>query len=201
MDFLSSSSSSANASENITSLSGLLLSSSKILLYIKFTALFIVCNLLIIISAYITLPYKDLTMWETFKMAIPFAWLSRIFLTTALDIENKNKLFGSNNLVFFLIILQFLFTMLADRFYLKQKTSRSDYVAFFMLLIAYAISNNFLVSKALGIPVKDASGNIIAGPGAPSGSGLLDSLSNSGFGSGSATTTSLAKVVSTSASK
>jgi hypothetical protein len=152
--------------------------------------LFLMSHLCIIVSSFVTLPYKHLTMWETFKMSIPYAWVSRIFLTRALTIENEMKYLGPTNMVFFLIVSQFTFTLLGNRFYLKEKTSWSELVAFVILIFAYAISMFNVVSRVAGIPVKDASGNLIEGPswlpGPPNAS-----QSNSQSGSQSITSTSV----------
>lgn len=126
---------------------------------------FTISQLFIIVTAYVTLPYKNLTQWQNFSIAIPYAWISRVFLTHAMNIENKYHFLGPNNTVFLLIVTQFFFIMVGNRLYLGEKTSRSEIIAFFILMGAYAISNYNLASKALNIPVVDGSGNIISGPG------------------------------------
>ena len=48
---------------------------SKLPYYALFLFLFIVAQSLSMWGQYVTLPYKNLSMWEAYKMAIPFAWL------------------------------------------------------------------------------------------------------------------------------
>ena len=50
----------------------------KLPYYIVFLFLFILSQSLSMWGQFVTLPFKNLSMWEAYKMAIPFAWLDWI---------------------------------------------------------------------------------------------------------------------------
>ena len=127
----------------------------------EFFILYTISNFLIIVSSVIIIPYENLSQWGIFKMAIPYAWLARIFQTQALTLENNYNILGANNLVFLLVVSQFFFVVLLNHFYLGEKTTRSEIFAIFLLIFAYSINNYNIVSNLLNIPVYDASGNLL----------------------------------------
>jgi len=102
---------------------------------------------------FFTLKFKNLTTWEALKMALPFAWVDLIFLTFAIDIGHTKKLVTPTQDTFLLIISQFTLVNIINYFYLKQKVYFSDFIAFFLIILAYSITFFNLVSKALNIPV------------------------------------------------
>jgi hypothetical protein len=128
---------------------------SKPLQYIAYLLLFIIGQSLSMWGQYVTLPFKNLTYWQAFSMAIPFAWADWFFMTFAIDVGNTYKLVTPTQNIFLLIILQFSLVLLINQFYLKQKVYRSDIIAFFVLVAAYLISFFHLVSKALKIPIPE----------------------------------------------
>jgi len=127
--------------------------SSKMYYYILYFASFITSQSLSMWGQYFTLKFKNLTNWEAFKMAIPFAWVDWFFLTIAIDIGNTYKLVTPTQDTFLLIIVQFCLVLLINHFYLKQNVYFSEVVAFMLILIAYSISLFNLVSYALNIPL------------------------------------------------
>ena len=54
---------------------------SKLPYYALFLFLFIVAQSLSMWGQYVTLPFKNLSMWEAYKMAIPFAWMDLLVMT------------------------------------------------------------------------------------------------------------------------
>jgi hypothetical protein len=126
---------------------------SKPLQYIAYLLLFITGQSLSMWGQYVTLPFKNLTYWQAFSMAIPFAWADWFFMTFAIDIGHKYKLATPTQDTFLLIILQFSLVLIINQFYLKQKVYRSDIIAFFILLVGYFISFFHLVSRMLNLPV------------------------------------------------
>jgi len=129
------------------------LDTSKPLQYIAYLLLFVTGQSLSMWGQYVTLPFKNLTYWQAFTMAIPFAWADWFFMTFAINIGNKYELATPTQDTFLLIILQFTLVLLINQFYLKQKIYRSDIIAFGILLIGYFISFFHLVSKALNLPI------------------------------------------------
>ena len=85
---------------------------SKIPYYILFLFLFILAQSLSMWGQYVTLPFKNLSMWEAYKMAIPFAWLDWIFMTLTIMVGNKYDLVTPTQDTFLLIIIQFCLIIL-----------------------------------------------------------------------------------------
>ena len=96
---------------------------------------------------FVTLPFKHLSMWEAYKMAIPFAWLDWLAMTGTVYIGDRYDLVTPTQDTFLLIIIQFCLILLINRFYLKQSIYRSDIIAFFIILLGFFISFLRLLSK------------------------------------------------------
>ena len=101
---------------------------------------------------FFTLPYKNLTMWEAYKMAIPFAWLDWLVMTFVINIGNKYELVTPTQDTFLLIIIQFILILIINKVYLKQKITTSDIIAFFIILFGFIVSFLHLVSKSYKSP-------------------------------------------------
>jgi len=129
---------------------------SKILIYALFLSLFIIAQSCSMWGQYVTLPYKNLSMWEAYKMAIPFAWLDWFFMTFTIYIGDKYKLVTPTQDTFLLIIIQFTLILIINQYYLKQSLYRSDIVAFFIILFGFFISFTHLVSNIFKIPIPEA---------------------------------------------
>jgi len=132
---------------------------SKLPYYVLFLCLFILAQSLSMWGQYVTLPYKNLTMWEAYKMAIPFAWLDWIVMTFTVMVGHKYELVTPTQDTFLLIIIQFCLILLINQYYLKQKVSRSDIVAFFIILFGFFVSFLHLVSKIFNIPIPEHGGS------------------------------------------
>ena len=114
-----------------------------------FFLLFSLTVFLTSITTYIAVPYPNLSLWDKLKMSIPFAWVSRIFLTMAMNLNHKFALLGPNQIIFLLIIIQFAFTCLLNTFYLGKRVSIYEAVAFGLLLFAFAVAEYKWVSRWL----------------------------------------------------
>ena len=128
---------------------------SKLPYYVLFIFLFIVAQSLSMWGQFVTLPFKNLSMWEAYKMAIPFAWMDWLVMTFVIMIGDKYELVTPTQDTFLLIILQFCLILIINRFYLKQKISRSDIIAFFIILAGFLVSFVHIVSKLFKIPVPE----------------------------------------------
>jgi hypothetical protein len=126
---------------------------TKLPYYVLFLFLFILAQSLSMWGQFVTLPYKNLSMWEAYKMAIPFAWLDWVVMTFTVMIGHKYDLVTPTQDTFLLIIIQFCLILLINQFYLKQKVSRSDIIAFFIILFGFFVSFLHLVSKVFKIPI------------------------------------------------
>lgn len=131
---------------------------SKLPYYVLFLFLFIFAQSLSMWGQFVTLPYKNLTMWEAYKMAIPFAWLDWFIMTFTVMVGDKYELVTPTQDTFILIIIQFCLILLINRFYLKQKVSRSDIIAFLIILFGFFISFLHLISKIFNIPIPEHPG-------------------------------------------
>lgn len=126
---------------------------SKLPYYALFLFLFVVAQSLSMWGQYVTLPYKSLSMWEAYKMAIPFAWLDWVVMTFTVMVGHEYDLVTPTQDTFLLIIIQFCLILIINQYYLKQKVYKSDIIAFFIILIGFFVSFLHLVSKAFGIPI------------------------------------------------
>jgi hypothetical protein len=104
---------------------------------------------------FVTLPYKSLSMWEAYKMAIPFAWLDWVVMTFTVMVGHKYELVTPTQDTFLLIIIQFCLILIINQYYLKKNVYKSDIIAFFIILLGFFISFLHLVSKAFNIPVPE----------------------------------------------
>jgi hypothetical protein len=126
---------------------------NKILIYLQFLGSFITAQSISMWGQFYTLKYPNLTNWQALKMALPFAWLDWFFMTIAVGLGHKHKLVTETQDIFLLIITQFTVILFINAFFLKQPLRRSDLICFGIILVAFAISYQNLVSKALGMPI------------------------------------------------
>ena len=127
---------------------------SKMPYYALFIFLFTITNILSAWGQYVTLPYVNLSMWQAYKMAIPFVWLEWIILTYAISIEHSYKLFTPTQITFLLIIMQFSSVLTINKYYLKKQIYISDIIAFFIIMSGFFTSVLHLISKALNLPIQ-----------------------------------------------
>jgi len=126
---------------------------NKLPYYILFLFLFILAQSLSMWGQFVTLPYKNLSMWEAYKMAIPFAWLDWLVMTFTVMVGDKYELVTPTQDTFLLIIIQFSLILIINRYYLKQKVTRSDIIAFFIILLGFFVSFLHIISKIFNIPI------------------------------------------------
>jgi hypothetical protein len=92
-------------------------------------------------------------MIKAFLIAIPFAWIGWIFLTYAIDLSHTHNLLTPIQDIFTLILTQFGLILLINKFYLKQEITNSDYIAFILILMAFAISYEHVISKTFKLEI------------------------------------------------
>lgn len=119
---------------------------SKIVQYIMYYVLFAIGQSFSMWGQYVTLPFTNLSYWQAFSMAIPFAWINWVFMTFAINIGNKYKLVSPTQDTFLLILLQFSFLLVINKYYLQKRINNSDIYAFFIILFGYAVSFFHLVT-------------------------------------------------------
>lgn len=129
------------------------------LYYIIFVICYAASDFISIWGMFYTLKYPDMGMVESYIKAVPFAWLSWIFTSVAVHIGDKYKLTTPTQDTLFMIIDQFIATLLVNKYWLKQPVTRSDYVTFFLILVGFYISVNNVASKTeLGKAISDKLG-------------------------------------------
>jgi uncharacterized protein (DUF486 family) len=118
--------------------------------YVKFFGLWLTSTIISIIGMYAHLKYPNQPLIQALSMALPFAWVDWFFMTMAMDINNKYKIMNPTQDIMFLIIAQYTILLILNRFYLKQKVTVSDLVAWPIMLLGFAVSGFHIVSKLLG---------------------------------------------------
>ena len=116
---------------------------SQVVLY--FVLLFL-SQILSVYCAFVSLPYPNLSYWESYQMVIPYSWGSWVFMTKAIEISNNYHIFDRNKMFFLLIITQFALVMLFNRFYLKKPVERSEIIGFGVLLVGFVLAQYNLFS-------------------------------------------------------
>lgn len=104
-----------------------------------------------VMGTFVSAPYKNITMWEAYKMSIPYILVQRITASIAIQISHEHKYFTNNQTVFLMLLLQFIFTAIYSYFILKKTSSKSDWIGTLLLAIGYYISYFKQVSTYLAI--------------------------------------------------
>lgn len=118
--------------------------------YVKFFGFWLTATIISIIGMYANLKYPNETMLQALSMALPFAWVDWFFMSLAMNINDKYKIMNPTQDIMFLIIAQYTILLILNHFYLKQKVTISDLVAWPIMLSGFAVSGFHLVSKLLG---------------------------------------------------
>ncbi len=126
---------------------------SKLPYYVLFFIVFFVAASLSMWGQYVTLPYKSLSMFEAYKMAMPYVWLDWFVMTYGIHIADTHDLFVPTELTFLIIITQFILLLIINLYYLKKKVYRSDYLAFIIIVLGFYISFTNFISNYFNIPI------------------------------------------------
>jgi hypothetical protein len=140
-----------------------LTNSSRFIQYLAYGILFILGQSAAMWGLYSNLHFKNLSMWQAYKMAIPFAWLDWVFMTLAINVGHTYDLVTPTQDTFVLIFVQFTLILIINQFYLKQTIFKSDVIAFFVIVIGLSISFFHIISKLFGISIHDDKKNIDEG--------------------------------------
>lgn len=126
---------------------------SKTVKYIVMITLFILGQIASAWGFLVSLSYKNLSMWETYKKALPFVWIDWIFMSSAVNISDKYDLVTPTQDTILVIIIQFIFLIIINQIYLKQDIYKSDIIAFMMVFFGFLISFFHIISKIFKIPI------------------------------------------------
>lgn len=108
--------------------------------HIKYFLTFFVGQAFNIWGQFFTLKYNNISMFESYIRAIPFAWVSWFFMTIAIGIGDTYKVVTPFQDTMILIIMQFVLSIMVNKFWLNKKMSRSDILAFVIILFGLYIS-------------------------------------------------------------
>lgn len=104
-----------------------------------------------VIGTFVSAPYKNISMWEAYKMSMPYVIVQRITASIAIQLSHEHKYFTNNQTVFLMLLMQFIFTAIYSYFILRKVASVSDWVGTLLLGIGYYISYFKQVSTYLSI--------------------------------------------------
>jgi hypothetical protein len=104
-----------------------------------------------VIGTFVSTPYKNISMWEAYKMSMPYVIVQRITASIAIQLSHEHKYFTNNQTVFLMLLMQFIFTAIYSYFILRKVASTSDWVGTLLLAIGYYISYFKQVSTYLSI--------------------------------------------------
>jgi hypothetical protein len=104
-----------------------------------------------VIGTFVSAPYKNISMWEAYKMSMPYVIVQRITASIAIQLSHEHKYFTNNQTVFLMLLMQFIFTAIYSYFILRKMASFSDWVGTVLLAIGYYISYFKQVSTYLSI--------------------------------------------------
>jgi hypothetical protein len=125
----------------------------KLYYYALFLFLFILGQSFSVWGQYVTLPFTNLSAWNAFKMAIPYAWLVWLIIPFAIKLGHDYELVTPTQDIFLSIIIQFSLVLIVNHFYLKHDIYRSDYIGFVIILAGFFVSFNNIISKMCNIPI------------------------------------------------
>jgi drug/metabolite transporter (DMT)-like permease len=93
-----------------------------------------------VIGTFVSAPYKNITMWEAYKMSMPYVLVQRVTSSIAIQLSHEHKYFTNNQIVFLMLLMQFIFTAIYSYFILKKTASTSDWIGILLLTVGYYIS-------------------------------------------------------------
>ena len=108
--------------------------------YIKYFLSFFAGQAFNIWGQFFTLKYNNISMFESYIRAIPFAWVSWFFMTIAIGLGDTYKVVTPFQDTMILIIMQFVLSIMVNKYWLNKKMSRSDILAFVIILFGLYIS-------------------------------------------------------------
>ena len=124
--------------------------SAKIPHFILFLLLFIIAQGFSMMGQYIILPHvSTMTLWESYKMAIPFAWVDWLLMPLAINIGETYNLVTPTQDIFLLIIIQYLWFLIINHYYLKEPVKLSNDVGFIIILLGFSISFFHIISSTI----------------------------------------------------
>jgi len=93
-----------------------------------------------VFGSFVSVPYKNITFWDSYTMSLPYIVLQRIFSNIAIYYIHTFSLFTNNQIVIIILLMQFILTLGLNNIYLHKNNKLSDYIGIIIIMIAYYIS-------------------------------------------------------------
>ena len=106
--------------------------------HIKYFLTFFLGQAFNIWGQFFTLKYNNISMFQAYIRAIPFAWVSWFFMTIAIGLGDKHTIVTPFQDVLVLIIMQFVVTIMVNKYWLNKNISRSDIYFLFIINILFS---------------------------------------------------------------
>ena len=113
---------------------------NNVMQYIKYFLTFFAGQAFNIWGQFFTLKYNNISMFQAYIRAIPFAWVSWFFMTIAIGLGDKHTIVTPFQDVLVLIIMQFVVTIMVNKYWLNKNISRSDILAFIIIVFGLYVS-------------------------------------------------------------
>lgn len=110
------------------------------LLFIFSLLLILIGQAFNVIGTFVSTPYKNLTTWEAYKMSMPYILVQRITSSIAIQFSHEHNYFTNNQMVFLMLLTQFVFTAIYSYFILRKTATTSDWIGTFLLALGYYVS-------------------------------------------------------------
>jgi hypothetical protein len=106
------------------------------------------------IASFISVPYKKITFWDSYKMSLPYIIIQRIFTNISIYYIDKFLFFTNNQLIIIILLMQFILTLIINQIYLHNTNTFSDYIGVIIIILAYYISTFNIITKILSKYIK-----------------------------------------------
>lgn len=122
---------------------------TKDILYWLSIILLLIGQIFNTIGSFISIPYKKITFWDSYKMSLPYIIIQRIFTNISIYYIDKFIFFTNNQLIMMILLMQFILTLIINQIYLHNTNTFSDYIGVIIIILAYYISTFHIITKIL----------------------------------------------------
>jgi hypothetical protein len=99
-----------------------------------------------VIGSFISVPYPNITYWDSYFMSLPYIIIQRLFTNFAIYYIDKYEFFTNNQIIMMILLMQFLITLIINQFYLNNTNTLSSYIGIAIIIFAYYISNFSIIT-------------------------------------------------------
>ena len=124
---------------------------TKDLLYWLSLIMLLIGQIFSVVGSFISVPYENITFWESYKMSFPYILIQRILGNIAIYYIDKYKFFTNNQMVMMILLMQFIITLIINKIYLHNTDTYSDYIGVIIIMVAYYISGFSIITKIISL--------------------------------------------------